>query len=307
MDFIAFDVETANSKNDSICSLGLTFVKDSKIVFSKNILINPETPFSDIASSIHGITAADVADAPCFPAAWEQYKAMFAHYPAVAHNAPFDKSVLEKTAKRYGIELPAILYYDTMLLAKENLALDAYSLPAVAAHFGVELDCHHNAAADSCCAACIMCKMMQDENLIIYPLDFEQPKSRNGNSTRQANVPSKTDMPRVQPVLDYWHGEIEFEGKTYVFTGDIPGLERSDASAFVVELGGKVTSSVSRKTDYLVVGMEDASKTSIASGKSTKIIKAETLNQQGNNIKIVTGDSFFAAIRKQINHLGMRG
>ncbi|MBD2608485.1 NAD-dependent DNA ligase LigA [Scytonema hofmannii FACHB-248] len=56
-------------------------------------------------------------------------------------------------------------------------------------------------------------------------------------------------------------------GKTFVITGTLPTLKRDEAKALIQKNGGKVTESVSKKTDYLVVG-EDA---------GSKLEKAESL------------------------------
>lgn len=45
-----------------------------------------------------------------------------------------------------------------------------------------------------------------------------------------------------------------FDGYTFVFSGVLANLTRDDATEFVKTLGGRVTTTVSRKTDYLVVG-----------------------------------------------------
>src|SRR4029077_11201178 len=50
------------------------------------------------------------------------------------------------------------------------------------------------------------------------------------------------------------------EGKTVVLTGTLPELTREEAAALVKSAGGKVTSSVSKKTDYVVAGESPGSK-----------------------------------------------
>jgi DNA ligase (NAD+) len=51
-----------------------------------------------------------------------------------------------------------------------------------------------------------------------------------------------------------------FEGKTFVLTGTMPTMKRDDAKAFIEARGGRVSSSVSRKTDFVVAGEDAGSK-----------------------------------------------
>jgi hypothetical protein len=55
-------------------------------------------------------------------------------------------------------------------------------------------------------------------------------------------------------------GSLVVKGKTVVITGDLDAMERDAAKAWLVGLGAKVSTSVSAKTDYLVVGRDPGPK-----------------------------------------------
>lgn len=66
-----------------------------------------------------------------------------------------------------------------------------------------------------------------------------------------------------------------FEGKTFVITGTLPTLGREDAKAMIKDRGGKVSSSVSKKTDYLLLGADAGSKLDDAVKFGTKTLSEE--------------------------------
>ena len=68
-----------------------------------------------------------------------------------------------------------------------------------------------------------------------------------------------------------------FEGKTFVLTGILPTLKRAEAKEIIESFGGKASSSVSKKTDYVLAGEEAGS----------KLTKAESLG-----ITIISEDEF---------------
>lgn len=55
-------------------------------------------------------------------------------------------------------------------------------------------------------------------------------------------------------------GQGPLAGKTFVLTGTLPGLTREQATALIETAGGKVSGSVSKKTDYVVAGADPGSK-----------------------------------------------
>jgi DNA ligase (NAD+) len=61
-------------------------------------------------------------------------------------------------------------------------------------------------------------------------------------------------------------------GKTLVLTGTLPSLTRDEAAAMIVAAGGKVSGSVSKKTDYVVAGAEAGSKLAKAESLAVPVI-----------------------------------
>jgi DNA ligase (NAD+) len=66
-------------------------------------------------------------------------------------------------------------------------------------------------------------------------------------------------------------------GKTFVLTGTLPNLKREEAAAKIEAAGGKVTGSVSKKTDYVVAGEDAGSKLDKAQKLGVKIVDEKEL------------------------------
>ncbi len=68
-----------------------------------------------------------------------------------------------------------------------------------------------------------------------------------------------------------------FTGKTFVLTGTLPTMNRNEASKLITENGGKVSSSVSKKTDYVLAGEDAGSKLDKANALGITIISEADL------------------------------
>ena len=82
------------------------------------------------------------------------------------------------------------------------------------------------------------------------------------NKLKQANVNTKT--------IQEDEGDSRFEGKTFVLTGSLEKYTREQAQDIIEKFGGKTSSSVSKKTTYVLAGRDAGS----------KLIKAQNLGVQ---------------------------
>ena len=78
---------------------------------------------------------------------------------------------------------------------------------------------------------------------------------------------------RPQKIEVKYIASHSFNGKTFVLTGILKTLTRTQAAALIKERGGKVTDSVSKKTDFLVVGEDAGSKLDKARELGVKILE----------------------------------
>ena len=74
-------------------------------------------------------------------------------------------------------------------------------------------------------------------------------------------------------------GDLPLDGLTFVITGTLPSMSRDEAKAFIQSHGGKVTGSVSAKTDYLLVGESAGSKLTKAESLGIKIISEDEIRE----------------------------
>lgn len=105
MTFTAIDFETATGYRNSACAVGLVRVESGRIKDQFCSLMRP--PGNEYWSrniAVHGILPEDTLDAPSFSELFPRFRHFIEGRMLVAHNAPFDRSVLVKTMDHYALD-----------------------------------------------------------------------------------------------------------------------------------------------------------------------------------------------------------
>ena len=286
-DFIAIDFETANKNRISACAIGLVFIKDFKIVFSKKHYIKPPKgeEFSSFHSNIHKIYEQDVEHSFTFEELWEnEFSKYFNDNLVVFHNASMDLSILKNLFEHFLISNFDIDYVDTMQLAEKSG--NPKKLTELAEKFGIEIENHHDPISDA-----KACAMIYNELIDIYPKHKELVKTLNnlkdnfvsGNYfSKQATENVKTenlDFVNKYTITLSELEKLEIKESNFVVTGKYQ-FGRENVEKFVVNNEGILKPSITPKVNYVIIG-EDYG--------WAKIQKIHELNTTKNtDIKILT-------------------
>jgi len=104
---------------------------------------------------------------------------------------------------------------------------------------------------------------------------FSSPANRKVlEKLRRAEVWPKAEIREKAAESD-----LPLKGLTFVITGTLPGLSREEAKELIESRGGKVSSSVSKKTDYLVLGDQPGSKFTTAQELGIPILDVNGLRE----------------------------
>lgn len=161
--YTVFDVETPNSRNDSICSIALVHVEEGEVTSEEYYLVDPEDGFDSFNIGIHHITPAMVRRQPKFPEIWAKIGTSFTNGVVIAHNANFDLSVLSKALHRHKLDIPDFSYLCTMKLSRNAfMDMEKYRLDYLCARFDIELRRHHDALCDTQACHSLFLRIQQE-------------------------------------------------------------------------------------------------------------------------------------------------
>jgi DNA polymerase-3 subunit epsilon len=165
MKFVALDFETANRSPLSACALGIAVFEEGDLIEAPYWLIKPPAGhgwfIEEWTQDIHGLTWFDVKDQPEFSQiAHKVLPHLTTADLVVAHNAPFDLSVLHALLDHNQLPSPTFPNQCTLQLARQTWPqLPNHKLSTLTTHLGIELN-HHHAQSDAIAAGRVMLAML---------------------------------------------------------------------------------------------------------------------------------------------------
>lgn len=277
MDFVAIDVETANSDLSSICQIGVACFSDGSLHSSWESLVNPQDFFDPINISIHGIDEETVRSSPTWDEVYFRVTLYLQGKIVVSHTA-FDRVAVLQACEKSNHAVCGCQWLDSARVVRRAwpmFAQSGYGLANVAAKFGIKYR-QHDALEDARCAGEILLRAISECGLSV--------------DEWLERVKRPIDLSSTGPIVRHANVEGPLYGEVLVFTGElaIPRREAADAAAAA---GCEVAAGVTKHTTLLVVGDEDVRKLA-GHDKSSKHRKAEELIAKGQHIRIISENDF---------------
>lgn len=284
MHFSVIDVETANADCGSICQIGIAEFADGRLAGEWSTLVDPETEFSEVNISIHGITPSTVQGQPRFPDVAPLLRTKLEKRLTVCHTH-FDRIALAQAFENHELEPISTTWLDSARVARRTwpeVSRRGYGLASLCKRIGYQSEKQHDALEDAKAAGFVLLAALRDSQL-----DLESWKIRASRPI----TPSSTGS----SICRDGNPDGDLYGEVIVFTGTLD-LPRREAAYLASAAGCRVEQAVTKETTILVVGDQDIS---VLGGfdKSSKHRKAERLAAEGGRIRILCERDFRLLIR----------
>lgn len=288
-DFTVVDLETTglDPTYDSIIEIGAVKVRDNKIVSTFNSLVKPNYEIDEYITELTGITNEMLEKAPNIDTVLPNFLKYVEDDIIIGHNVSFDINFIYDNKYRLFNQPFSNSYADTMRLSRILLPdMPHHRLKDLIKLFNITVSKQHRALEDS--QSTLKCYFH------LKQIAIEQFGSVDlfSESHKQKHSKKKLDLKTITTSAVTFDESNPFFGKVCVFTGALEKLKRADAAQLVVNLGGICGNSVTKKTNYLILGNNDYCPT-IKDGKSSKQKKAEELKLKGNDIEIISENVFY--------------
>ena len=302
-EYVVIDLETTgySPEYDKIIEIGAIKIQNGNVIDTFQQLVYPGRKIDEFIQQLRGITNDMLANAPCIDDVLPKCADFVGNHVVLAHNANFDVNFLYDNYKEVLGKPFTNDFIDTMRIARELYPeLPHHRLIDIAEYLGIEGSDFHRALND-CeytykCYEC-MKKTIQDNynNFEEFRKLYLSKKYNNNKYNNNKYSKLKMDLSKLVADNNNFDETHPLYKKVCVFTGSLEKYTRQEAAQIVVNFGGLCGNSVTRKTNFLILGNNDYFST-MKKGKSSKQIKAEEYKLKGQDIEIISESLFYDMI-----------
>lgn len=290
--YVVLDIETTgfSREKDRIIEIAANRYSRGKLVKQYHTYVNPGRSIPATITELTGITDQDVMNAPTISTIKKEFLSFLGTDPIVGHNiTSFDLPFIQARLKCH---IDNTLY-DTLSLSKSAFpGLRSYKLEYLNRVFHLSELEHHRASNDIVITNKLFLASLNPSEYTHFMND-KLPSIKSEQTSH-----SKIDIHSITPSDSNSTPNTRLTGKNIVFTGEL-SISREKAMQIAVDAGAVLKSSVSKKTDYLVVGKQDKRVVG-ESGMSKKEAYAKTLIEEGNGKPEIIDENTFIKLAKDL-------
>lgn len=291
--FTVIDLETTglSPEYDAIIEVAALKVNSGKIVdtFSSVTGVIGYVYIDDFITELTGITQDMVDQAPKINDVLPEFFNFIGNDIVLGHNVNFDINFLYDNSLKI-LKIPFTNnFIDTMRISRRlHPEKSHHRLVDLCNQYSIDYSNAHRALDD--CKITLSCfNALHSDVLSVYGneetfLNLQRKKS--SYNVRSSDIVALAD--------NFDESHILYQ-KTCVFTGKLERMTRKEAMQIVANLGGINSDTVTKKTNYLILGNNDYC-SSLKGGKSSKHKKAEKLKLAGEDIEIIPENVFYDMI-----------
>lgn len=298
--FLLFHAECMNDNRDSVCHLILTPVLDNVRQASIEFIVNPESTFDFVVSNI---TENCINSAPRVAEEWPKIQSIINQYEyTICSSDGYSARALYATLKRLNIDFDEFQYSNAKTIYRKVFDEFSYSFDYL--NYKNFDDCILESEPINISERWADLAIMALEKSSTDSINsfVKENRIRMGLISKTDFIPSKVIKIRSEQKFDAADVKVNprednpFFGVNVVFTGKLETMQRNQARGMVVAIGGLAPETLTKETNFLVVGNQDL-KIVGESGLSGKMKKAASYKEKGLDIEIITEKDFLEMIK----------
>lgn len=289
--YVLLDTETTglDPEYDRIIEFAAIKVRNNEIVDKFQTLIKPPYKIDSFITELTGITNEMLESAPALEEIFSKIEEFIKDEIIIAHNANFDINFLYESSLRLDKNGITNNFVDTMRLSRRIFPEEKHHrLCDLIERFSIGSNVEHRALSDV--LQTNACYQYLKNYILENNIDIVSLYPKKKHYFKATELCSEIEIENINQ-------DSSIYGKGFVFTGVLNKMTRKDAMHIVLNMGGFCFDSVTKKTNFLVLGNNDYCST-IKDGKSSKHKKAEQLILKGQDIQIISENIFYDMINE---------